>query len=63
MPIYPYKCEKCNYNIDRMISVKEMEHLKENPEVCPVCGSKLIRSYDHNFGFILKGDGFYKNSK
>jgi len=63
MPKYPYKCEKCNYTIDKMISVKEMEHLEEFPEGCPECSGWLRRSYDYYFGIILKGDGFYKNSK
>jgi len=62
--IYPYKCSKCNYAIDKIISVKEMQHLKKFPQRCPNCGEGwLRRTYDYTFGLIFKGDGFYKNSK
>jgi len=53
MPIYEYRCEKCQHQFDLLQKITD-EPVKE----CPECGgpvSKLISSTS----FILKGSGWY----
>lgn len=53
MPIYEYRCEKCQHQFDLFQKITD-DPVKE----CPECGgpvSKLISSTS----FILKGSGWY----
>jgi putative FmdB family regulatory protein len=53
MPIYEYRCEKCQSQFDLLQKITD-EPIKE----CPECGgpvSKLVSSTS----FILKGSGWY----
>ncbi len=53
MPIYEYRCEKCQHQFDLFQKITD-EPVKECPECGgPVC--KLISSTS----FILKGSGWY----
>ncbi len=54
MPIYEYKCKKCE-------SVREIikGYNDPSPEKCPHCGGRLVRIYQPA-GIIFKGSGFYK---
>ncbi|RJQ48797.1 MAG: zinc ribbon domain-containing protein [Nitrospiraceae bacterium] len=55
MPVYEYKCMKCNQTFEIM------QKITEHPlSVCAVCGGemkKLITSTS----FVLKGNGWYKS--
>jgi len=53
MPIYEYRCEKCQHQFDLLQKITD-EPVKE----CPECGgpvTKLVSSTS----FILKGSGWY----
>jgi len=36
MPLYEYKCIKCNYKFDTMKTIKEFD----NKEICPKCSGE-----------------------
>ena len=56
MPIYEYRCEECE---------KEMEMIQkvsDNPiEVCPFCQSNSLQKRTSMSAFHLKGGGWYKD--
>ena len=41
MPIYEYKCEKCEHIFDEVLSVSNRDKPIEEP--CPECGKKSIK--------------------
>jgi putative FmdB family regulatory protein len=52
MPIYEYRCQSCDNEIEVLVrSGKE-------PESCPACEGKLARKISRA-GVIFKGSGFY----
>ena len=53
MPIYEYKCSKCNSHFEKMQKVSD-EPLK----VCEECGGKLEKQWSLS-GFQFKGEGWY----
>jgi putative FmdB family regulatory protein len=53
VPIYEYKCVKCQQIIEKFQSVND-EPLK----TCPVCGGE-VRKQLYPAGLIFKGSGFY----
>ena len=54
MPLYEYKCSKCDKIIDKFyVSYKE----RKNKIECPDCGSLAIYKLS-NTSFILKGNGW-----
>lgn len=53
MPVYEYKCEKCNEQFEIQQSIKEFP-LKKHKS----CGGKLNKIF-HPAGIIFKGSGFY----
>ena len=58
MPIYVYRCEKCNHEYDRL---EKLDAPTENE--CPECagiGRRIISSKHGNFQ--LKGEKWFKNS-
>ena len=55
MPVYEYKCKKCNTVFDRLIAIND-DHIIRCPE-CDGETKKLISSA----GIIFKGSGFYIN--
>jgi putative FmdB family regulatory protein len=52
MPIYEYKCEICNTNVETKY------HFEFGPE-CESCGRNMTRVW-HAPGIQFKGSGFYK---
>lgn len=62
MPIYEYKCKKCNYNFE------QLQRVTDQPVcVCPKCGKKQLIKLVSSTSFQLKGTGWYvtdfKNKK
>ena len=55
MPIYPYKCESCNYEFDRLQKISDAP-LK----ICPECGAESLRKKLTAAAFHLKGTGWYE---
>ena len=53
MPIYEYKCTKCNevFEVIQKISEKPLDK-------CPKCGSPVEKIIS-NSSFVLKGSGWY----
>lgn len=57
MPIYEYKCNKCN-------KVKEIITSKyQHVEWCKTCGEGMSRVFPTKTTFVLKGDGWYAADK
>jgi len=40
MPVYEYRCEKCERDVTLTLSIREHE---KGPVKCPKCGSKALR--------------------
>lgn len=38
MPIYSYKCEKCDHEFEKLLSISNLN--KPNEEPCPVCSAE-----------------------
>jgi len=38
MPLYPYVCDKCGYEEEKLVSFSDPNTLK-----CPKCGSKTLK--------------------
>jgi len=56
MPIYEYKCQSCNKEIELF------QKISEPPlEKCESCGGKLKKLMSRN-SFILLGDGWFATS-
>lgn len=53
MPIYEYKCEKCNKVFEELKSVSE----DYKNTICE-CGNKAYKIISSNTSFILKGKGW-----
>ena len=62
MPIYTYRCSKCNACLELIQSFSEGEaYVKEQQFVCPNpdCGSKDCERVIGPTSFVLKGNGWY----
>lgn len=60
MPIYAFKCEKCDHKIDLLKSI----HESELPAPCPICDGLMRATFDmSNVSFELKGDWFKTRGK
>lgn len=58
MPNYDFKCKNCNniFSISRSVN--------DNSEVsCPLCSSISSRYFCIDNSMLIKGNGFYQNSK
>ncbi len=53
MPIFEFRCAKCDYEFERI------QKRDENPPPCPKCGFGSYKKISAG-KFRLKGDGFYK---
>ena len=40
MPVYEYRCDKCELDVTLTLSIREHE---KGPVKCPKCGSKALR--------------------
>lgn len=58
MPIYEYKCTKCDIKTNIVKSVNDLD--KE--ELCKTCNTKLSRVYS-SIGISFSGSGFYSTDK
>ena len=55
MPIYEYKCSKCEHQFEII------QRFSDNPlESCPKCGQKSIKKLVSAPSFRLKGGGWYE---
>lgn len=58
MPIYRYKCPKCNYSIKKIREIGE----RDEPLECPKCGTQMQRMIG-NVSVKYKAKGFYSTGK
>lgn len=57
MPIYSFKCIKCEHVEDMLRKVNE----SDRPITCPQCNGTMRKTFDQtNTGFTLKGPGWFK---
>lgn len=54
MPIYAYRCTKCQHYFE----IKQ-SFLDEPIKKCPQCGKKVVKQLNVP-GIVFKGQGFYK---
>ena len=55
MPIYEYRCKKCDSTFEVLLNASDKE-----PAKCDECGSKRIGRIMSQTSFVLKGSGWYK---
>ena len=60
MPIYQYRCLKCEEEFEIIMSLSERSE-KKTQVVCPACGSEESDSLVARTNFTLKGKGWYKD--
>lgn len=56
MPIYRYKCSKCEYDFEEIIPINE----RGRAQVCPECEGVATRQINVS-SFSLKGGGWYRD--
>ena len=55
MPIYEYKCSKCEHQFELI------QRFSDNPvEICPECNKKAVSKLVSAPSFRLKGGGWYE---
>lgn len=54
MPIYEYRCDKCNHVFESWQKMSD-----PNPDKCPECGADKIEKLISSTSFILQGGGWY----
>lgn len=55
MPIYEYRCQSCNHDLEVMQKMSDPE-LSD----CPACGQPQLKKLISAVGFRLKGSGWYE---
>lgn len=60
MPTYEFKCAKCGWNVDIMLSMNSVNTLP--PPACEKCGEEMCRVFLVG-GVAFKGDGFYSSRR
>ena len=55
MPIYEYRCQSCNHDLEVMQKLSDSE-LSD----CPSCGQPQLKKLISPVGFRLKGSGWYE---
>ncbi len=55
MPIYEYRCERCQHVFEQMVRMSD-----PNPP-CPECTAQEVRKLVSASSFVLKGGGWYKD--
>ena len=55
MPIYEYRCENCEHELDALQSINEARLTD-----CPECGKATLKKKVSAPGFRLKGGGWYE---
>jgi len=56
MPIYVYKCTKCEHKETMQRSISD----RDKDLSCPVCGGEMKREVARS-SFVLSGGGWYKD--
>lgn len=51
MPIYAYRCEKCNHNFEQYVA----DYDKRDEVKCNMCGDKANRDYQESCQFVSHG--------
>ena len=55
MPIYEYRCESCNHEMEAV------QKISDEPLVnCPACANDTLKKIISAAGFRLKGGGWYE---
>jgi putative FmdB family regulatory protein len=54
MPLYDFKCEKCEYEVEKQIK------LDDKAPDCPKCGRSMTKLMSAT-SFILKGSGWERD--
>ena len=55
MPIYEYRCERCNHEMEAV------QKISDEPLVnCPACDNDTLKKIISAAGFRLKGGGWYE---
>ncbi|MDG9729347.1 zinc ribbon domain-containing protein [Ignatzschineria sp. RMDPL8A] len=55
MPIYAYRCEECNHELEAL------QKMSDDPLVkCPQCQKPALKKLISAASFRLKGDGWYE---
>jgi putative FmdB family regulatory protein len=49
MAVYEYACSACGERFEVTASMKEHDHLKEQPPACPKCGEQQTRQQVSHF--------------
>lgn len=55
MPIYEYRCESCNHEMEAVQKISEEPLVK-----CPACANDALKKIISAAGFRLKGGGWYE---
>ena len=56
MPIYEYRCHKCEHEFERE------QRITEDPvKTCPKCRSRRVKKLISQTSFVLKGGGWYSD--
>ena len=56
MPLYEFKCNKCNLKFEKITPYSKIAEVK-----CPKCHSNNIKKLvPSSIGLVFKGKGFYK---
>jgi len=55
MPIYEYKCEACEHELEALQKMSD-DPLKD----CPACSAASLKKHISAAGFRLKGSGWYE---
>lgn len=55
MPIYEYRCESCNHEMEAVQKISDEPLLK-----CPACANDTLKKIISAAGFRLKGGGWYE---
>ena len=56
MPIYLYRCQQCNLEIEKLQKVSDPQLTD-----CPNCAAATLKKVLAPVGIIFKGTGFHKN--
>ena len=55
MPIYEYRCESCNHEMEAVQKISDEPLVK-----CPACANYTLKKIISAAGFRLKGGGWYE---
>jgi putative FmdB family regulatory protein len=56
MPVYEYRCDKCEHEFERE------QRITDDPvKTCPECRSRRVKKLISQTSFVLKGGGWYND--